>query len=455
MLSEPRLFRLFAMAGICLCPAVHSSSAAQVETHFDSRIAPILARHCLECHSDSQADGGLSLQSADRAHVGGESGTVIVPGRPEDSLLWQHVAADEMPRERAALSAEEKQHLKDWIASGAAWGTGPIDPFAYSSGQRAGYDWWSLQPVPAKVSFPVHSGDTWSRHEIDRFVFDKLAQQGLTPSIPADRSILLRRVTFDLTGLPPTPEALAAFSADTRAEAWEHVVDELLASPHYGERWARHWMDVVRFGESQGFERNRIRDNAWRYRDWLIQAFNRNLPGDEFVRQQIAGDVLYPGDYDALMATGYHVCGTWDQVGHNEGSKAMQAVARQDHMEDLVATLGQSFLGLTVNCGRCHDHKFDPVPQTDYYRIAALLDGVHQQEKERSGITATRDPARQKTLEQQLQEVEQQRKQLETALREQEARNIQNAEKTRVTTTNASSEDVTATGVVWSVDLRD
>ncbi|MEZ5302017.1 MAG: DUF1549 domain-containing protein [Verrucomicrobiales bacterium] len=208
----------------------------------------------------------------------------------------------------------------------------------------------------------------------------------MTPAPEADRRTLIRRLYFDLTGLPPEPEAVAKFVADPDPKAYEVLVEGLLESPHYGERWARHWLDVVRFGETQGFERNRIRPNAWRYRDWVIAAFNRDLPYDEFVRRQIAGDVLYPNDLDALIATGFHVAGTWDMVGHKEGSRPMQAAAHEEHVEDLVGVLGQAFLGLTANCARCHDHKFDPISQREYYQFAALIAGVNQEEKEREGI---------------------------------------------------------------------
>jgi hypothetical protein len=171
---------------------------------------------------------------------------------------------------------------------------------------------------------------------------------------------------------------------DKSATAYERLVDRLLASPRYGERWARHWLDVVRFGESEGFERNHIRENAWRYRDWVIQAFNQGMGYDEFVRQQIAGDVLYPGELDPLVATGYHVCGTWDEVAHYEGSSEMKKATRFDELEDLVGTLGQTFLGLTIQCARCHDHKFDPISQKEYYQVAALLAGVNQEKEERA-----------------------------------------------------------------------
>jgi hypothetical protein len=353
--------------------------------HFDAAIAPLLSRRCLECHNASDAKGGLDLSAEAAALAGGENGEVIVAGKPDESLLWQYVDTDEMPKDRPSLSAEEKELLRQWIADGAAWGMPTIDPFLASTDHRAGYDWWSLRPVRS-VPTPDVEDAAWPRNEIDRFVLARLEAVGLRPAAEADRRTLIRRLSFDLVGLPPSPEAVEDFVTDTDPLAYEKLVDRLLASPHYGERWGRHWLDVVRFGESQGFERNKIRENVWRYRDWVIAAFNADLPYDEFVRRQIAGDVLYPGDRDALIATGYHVCGTWDQVAHLEGSAEMRKAARQDHIEDLVATLGQAYLGLTVNCARCHDHKFDPISQREYYQVAALLSGVTQREKEQENV---------------------------------------------------------------------
>jgi hypothetical protein len=239
---------------------------------------------------------------------------------------------------------------------------------------------------------PAVRDGAWIRNEIDGFILARLEVNDLRPAPEADPRTLIRRLSFDLTGLPPDPEDVERFLADPDDRSYENLVDRLLASPRYGERWARHWLDVVRFGESQGFERNHVRENAWRYRDWVIQAFNDDLPYDEFVRQQIAGDVLRPGDLDALIATGYHVCGTWDQVAHLEGSAEMQKASRHDEMEDLVGTLGQAFLGLTVNCARCHDHKFDPIAQREYYQFAALLGGVTQEKEERSKIELSPTP---------------------------------------------------------------
>jgi hypothetical protein len=211
------------------------------------------------------------------------------------------------------------------------------------------------------------------RTPIDAFILSALEKHGLKPAPPAGRATLLRRVTFDLHGLPPTPEELDALLADESPNAWEKVVDRLLASPRYGERWGRHWLDVARFGESHGFEYDRIRENAWRYRDWVIQALNTDMPYSRFAREQLAGDVLPGGD---PAATGFLVSGPYDEAGNSSVSPAVRTRAREEEMEDMVGTVAQAFLGLTVNCARCHDHKFDPIPTRDYYRMKAAMDGV-------------------------------------------------------------------------------
>jgi hypothetical protein len=354
---------------------------------FEMRVAPLLADHCLGCHNPSDRKGGLDLTAATGALAGGDSGPAIVPGDVEASLVWQKLAADEMPPDSKPasptrkLSADEKELLRRWIADGASWGAGPIDPLRYTTQRRAGHDWWSLLPIapsaPPQVDDPAWSGP------IDAFVWSRLQAVGLRPSAPADPRTLIRRLAFDLLGLPPTPDEVEAFVNDTSPRAYEEMVDRYLASPHYGERWARHWLDVVRFGESQGFERDKLRPNAWPYRDWVVSALNDDMPYDEFVRLQLAGDVLRPGDPLARIATGFLVAGPWDEVGQTQQSEAMRAVVRQDELEDLVATTCQTFLALTANCARCHDHKFDPVSQRDYYRLAAALSGVRHGDRER------------------------------------------------------------------------
>jgi hypothetical protein len=220
----------------------------------------------------------------------------------------------------------------------------------------------------------------WARAPIDRFIFAALRSKGLGPSPPADRRTLIRRVTFDLTGLPPTPEDVYRFEKDTRPEAYEELVDRLLASPAYGERWGRHWLDVARFGESHGYEQNHLRTNAWQYRDYIIRSFNQDKPFDHMVLEQLAGDVVGRGNPDVEVATAFLVAGPHDTVGNQaEAAKRQQ---RADDLDDMINATAAGFLGLTVTCARCHDHKFDPIQQADYYRMAALLSGVHHAERE-------------------------------------------------------------------------
>ena len=338
---------------------------------FDRKIAPILVRHCLDCHSGPKPKGELDLSSREAAFEGGESGPAVVPSNLGESLLWDRIVEGEMPP-KVPLTEEEKSALRDWIESGAKWGTNPIDAFLFTSDHRAGRDWWSLQPVKTPEGAQVSTN-------IDAFVLKKLQARGLQPSPEADRRTLIRRLTFDLIGLPPTPEEVEAFVGDSDPEAYRKLVDRLLASPHYGERWARHWLDVARYGESDGFERNTTRPNSWPYRNWVIDALNRDMPYDVFCRLQIAGDVILPNDPEAAKATGFLVAGVHNTV---LGNDMMRAIAKQDELEDLVGTVGQTFLGLTVNCARCHDHKFDPIGQTDYYRMASALGGVEHGERE-------------------------------------------------------------------------
>ncbi len=241
--------------------------------------------------------------------------------------------------------------------------------------RRAGPDWWSLQPVK-RPRPPVVNDGVWGRNPIDAFVLAALEKQRLRPAAAADRATLVRRATLDLTGLPPTPAEIDAFVNDAAPDAYERLIDRLLASPRYGERWGRHWLDVVRFGESQGFERDKPRDNAWRYRDYVIAAFNADKPYDRFVKEQIAGDILNPAAAEGAIATGFLVCGPWDEVGATQQGAVMRRRAREEELEDMISAVGQTFLGLTLNCARCHNHKFDPIPARDYYRVKAALEGV-------------------------------------------------------------------------------
>lgn len=259
---------------------------------------------------------------------------------------------------------------------------------------------WSFQPV-RRPTVPTTAFDGLAVNAVDRFVFRKLQEKGLRPSPPADRLTLIRRVTVDLTGLPPTPVEVGAFLSDHSAGAYEKLVDRLLASPAYGERWARHWLDVVRFGESNGYEQNHLRPNAWPYRDYVIRSFNADKPYDRFVTEQLAGDILAKEDSSANAGTGFLVAGVHDTVGIQEEEGTRQQ--RINDLEDIVSTTGAAFLGLTVGCARCHDHKFDPIPQRDFYRLAAVFAGVRHGERplDPRGSSAT-DQAEIAQLEQQI-----------------------------------------------------
>lgn len=351
-----------------------SMAACAAADDFDTTVAPLLARKCLACHNATDKKGGLDLSGSKTAFAGGESGVAIVAGQPGESLLWERVSNNEMPPKKP-LSDDEKQVIRKWISDAARWGADPIDPFRYSSESRAGYDWWSLTAIK-RPALPKVGDEAWQNNAIDRFVLAALEARGLKPSKRADKRVLIRRLSFDLLGLPPEPEEVAAFIADDVPDAYLRLVERFLKSPHYGERWGRHWLDVVRFGESQGFERDKLRPNAWPYRDWVIAALNEDMPYDEFVRRQLAGDVIHPDDPRATIATGFLVAAPWDEVGQTQQSAAMRAVVRQDELEDLIGATAQTFLGLTVNCARCHDHKFDPVTQTEYYHLAAVFAGV-------------------------------------------------------------------------------
>ena len=359
-------------------------AVAAAEPNFENELAPLLAARCLECHSGTSPEGGLDLATKNGFQTGGESGVAVQGNKPSDSLLWQRIHDDEMPPKHP-LTAEEKQLFKQWILSGAKWSGGDIDRLSYSSDSRAGYDWWSLQAVQ-DISPPDVTGTAWPRNGIDRFVWSRLQEKGLAPSKPADPRAQIRRLYFDLIGLPPDPEVVAAFVANPSDKAYLKLVDDLLVSHRYGERWARHWLDVVRFGESDGFERNGPRLNSWDYRDWVINALNNDMSYDEFVRMQLIGDLLKPGP-EGAASTGFLVAGIHNTVVG--GSERMKKLAKQDEFEEIIAAVGQTFLGLTVNCARCHDHKFDPIKQTEYYQLISTIAGMnHGQRVERTAEEA-------------------------------------------------------------------
>lgn len=345
---------------------------------FAKDVAPLLERHCVRCHQPGNAKGDISVAGPGDLVDGGH----VVPGKPGESDLFALVIPKEpgkrprMPKEGKPLTDAEVAVLRDWIAAGAAW---PKD-VVVKERAKADKSWWSLQPL-AKVEPPTPPGlpTTWAANPIDRFVFAKLAEKGLKPSPPADPRTLIRRVTFDLTGLPPTPEAVEAFAKDPSDAAYAKLVESLLASSAYGEHWGRHWLDVVRFGESNGFERNVLIDNAWPFRDYVIRSFNEDKPFDRLVREHLAGDVVAAGDPANEIGTAFLVTGPYDNVGNQDAVQA--AMIRANTLDEIVRATGEAFLGVTVGCARCHNHKFDPITQQDYHRFAAAVAGVHHGER--------------------------------------------------------------------------
>ena len=307
---------------------------------------------------------------------GGKSGPAIVPGKPGESLLLQKVSGEEpaMPLAGDRLSAAEVDLLRRWIADGAPGDT--TDGHAPDSAV-----WWSFRPLHRPA---VPDGDPqWARNEVDRFVSAKFAEIGLRPSAQADRAVLIRRLSYNLHGLPPAPAEVDQFENDPSPRAYERLVDRLLASPRYGERWGRHWLDVVHYGESHGYDKDKARRHSWPYRDYVIRSFNQDKPYGLFIREQLAGDILRPADPEGLIATGFIAAGPWDYVGHaelREGTKDKK-LARLLDRDDMLAATMSTFSSLTVHCARCHDHKFDPIQQADYYALQAVFAGVDRAEQ--------------------------------------------------------------------------
>ncbi len=362
------------------------TATASTGSSLEAQVAVVLARNCMECHNASDRKGKFDLSRREQALAGGDSGIVLTPGKSDESLLLQRIADGEMPPDkRQQLTEAEQQLIRKWIDAGAKWAADPIDPFLYTSDRRAGYNWWSLQPL-ADVQPPDVKESKWPHNPIDQFVLRRLERAELSPAPEANRQALIRRLYFDLVGLPPTPEEVEAFASDADPQAYEELVDRLLDSPHFGERWARHWLDIVRYGESQGFERNKFRASAWKYRDFVVEAFNSDMPYDQFIRWQLAGDVLAPDDPLAVIGSGFLALGPYDLTAYNNGTADMRAFAREEELEGLVATVGQTFLGLTINCARCHDHKFDPITQKEFYCFSAALGGTYQGD-ERESLT--------------------------------------------------------------------
>ncbi len=375
--------------GVC-CIAIWScatvTSAPANDQQFKLEIAPLLQHKCVSCHNQHDRKGGLSLLSSRDWQQGGDSGPVIDSREIESSLLLTLVRPDKdghalMPKDGQPLSVQELASFTSWIKSGAIW---PKD-FQLAAPVVAATDWWAFRPlVDVRVPVPMSSAAISElNNPVDAFVHDKHQEQGLTFSAAADRRSLIRRISFDLLGLPPTPDDVESFSRDDRPDAYERLVDRLLASPRLGERWARHWLDVVHFGDTHGYDKDKPRPNAWPYRDYVIRALNSDKAWSRFVQEQIAGDVMFPGTVDGIEALGFIAAGPWDFVGHAEvaETKIDGKIARHLDRDDMVRTTMQSFCSVTVGCAQCHQHKFDPIRQEDYYRLQAVFAAVDRADK--------------------------------------------------------------------------
>jgi hypothetical protein len=351
--------------------------AAEPVPPFQGQIAPLLTARCLRCHSGTGPKGKLDLSTRTAMLRGGKTGPAVVPGQAGGSLLFRRVRDKEMPPNGKPLTESELQRLRGWIEAGARW-EGPALSRPQSEELRAGLDWWSLQPIQ-RPPLPAVPAGAPVHNPIDAFVLARLRARHLSPAEEADRRTYIRRVTLDLIGLLPAPEEVEAFVTDKAPDAYERLADRLLASPHYGERWGQHWLDVARFAESSGYENNKPRENAWPYRDYVIRSFNEDKPYDRFLREQLAGDAVADGDPLVDAATGFLVAGPTDlNVTQIPAARLQQ---RMNDLDDMIATAGSAFLGLTVHCARCHDHKFDPITQKDYYGLQAVLTGVWHDER--------------------------------------------------------------------------
>ena len=364
---------------------VNQRESHSADSLFRDHVAPIFKQRCLGCHNDAEHKGDFSLQTSASAFQDGyvEAGNAAASHLVE--LITPVDGKAKMPKNADPLSPAEIAAIRNWIDSGAKW---PAD-LKLAESSVADLNWWSLSPlkrpavpdiwnarVERNVAAPAQlQGQLRLRTEVDAFIQSTLTKKGLTASPEADRATLIRRLYFDLVGLPPTPEQIEAFVSDEQPEAYERLVDHLLASDGYGERWARHWLDVVHYADTHGYDKDKLRLNAWPYRDYVIRSLNEDKPYERFVREQIAGDVLWPDTVDGITATGFIAAGPWDFIGHAEvpESKIDGKVARNLDRDDMVTSTMNTFCSVTVQCARCHNHKFDPITQEHYYSLQSVF----------------------------------------------------------------------------------
>ncbi len=375
------LTALTAMTWLAVCVQNAAMADEPASVDFASRIRPIFERNCFKCHGPEKQRGGLRLDVRESVLVGGDSGEpAVVPGKVESSALLERVSSDKddrrMPPKGTRLSVDEVSLLRRWVAAGASW-PAEAKGGAVTRGRAAmvvtaaDRDHWSFRPL--RPIGPPRTRDAGAvSNPVDDFLNTARKAKNLTPAPEADRPTLIRRVTFDLIGLPPDFDDVTAFAGDRRPDAYERVVDRLLASPQYGERWGRHWLDLARYADSDGYESDLDRKTAYRYRDFVIHALNDDMPFDQFVRWQIAGDELEPGNPRALAATGFCTAAPCQETTPADLEENKEKI-RYDELDNMLSTTSSAFLGLTLGCARCHDHKFDPIPTRDYYSMLAAF----------------------------------------------------------------------------------
>jgi len=362
-----------------------TSFSGEQTSFFENDVQPILKARCLKCHGEGpKIKGGFRIDSRAAILRGGELGPAVSLGEAAESLMLRAIRYDELEMPPGGkLPAREIAVLTRWVEQGLPWKKekaresttdSPTRPaVAPAQAKAQAKDSWSYRPV-SRPPVPAVKNQGWCRTPIDAFILARLEAARLAPSRPADRVTLIRRLRFDLTGLPPTPEEVDDFVADQAADAYERLVDRLLESPQHGEAWGRHWLDLVRYGETNGYERDSAKPLAWRYRDYVIDALNHDKPYDRFVREQLAGDEIAPGSAEPLIATGFYRLGIWDD------EPADRPLAHYDGLDNVLSTAGQVFLGMSINCARCHDHKVDPISQREYYRLLAFFADVTDQD---------------------------------------------------------------------------
>ncbi|MFZ9793061.1 MAG: DUF1549 domain-containing protein, partial [Gemmataceae bacterium] len=345
------------------------------KTFFNKEVQPILQAHCMSCHgAEKKVKGGFNLSSRDALLKGGDSGKVVLLDKPGESILLDAIRYGEMKMPpKGKLPQAQIDILEKWLKMGVPYADGATSAMKSHGPPKVDEEarnFWAFKPVK-KPTVPQVKNSAWVRNPVDAFILRKLEDNNYSPAAPANKTALLRRLHFAVTGMPPTSAEVESFLKDDSTDAYEKRVDALLASRHYGEHWARHWLDLVRYAETNSFERDGIKPNAWKYRDYVIQAFNKDMPYSQFIREQLAGDELERVTRDSMVATGYFRLGLWDD------EPADPLLHYYDQLDDIVSTTGQTFLGLTVGCARCHDHKIDPFPQKDYYRFMAFFHGIN------------------------------------------------------------------------------